>query len=240
MIRIMIVAIIVFGLIIVGNTFAQKAVENTVNKDSEYPKFDNVKEAIEAAKQGLPKELSALKSVPTDMLKGYGFSDWNEVEQSQLGEPIRVYGIDYDKLRTFDGKTSILEMIKPYMYRFPIIVKNQMRELMDVAFMNGRWQWVGGGANALAKEWDYITKKYPTSQGYENSLLMAHVSDCTFAITRKADRVIVIPLFNYKGDEFEYHKEFEPSFILFKLKERFPKQTSTKSFHELPLGGNRR
>jgi hypothetical protein len=115
---------------------------------------ESPKEVYEAAESGLFKMLN---SIPQGYELKYGFLNREEFEMATIGSPYQMYTIHPEIMKGDEAVTD--EMIKSIEeWRFPVICNGQIRALLTVAKLKGKWQAVEIGAARLASELDVLEK----------------------------------------------------------------------------------
>jgi len=145
----------------------------------------------EAAQKGLP---IFLNTIPKEDLLQYHFFSKEEFAVAALGEPFQVYTIPPEKILTYDGKSSILDMISASsQWLFPVIVRNESRTILAVDFIGGKWRAVeiGGG---LAKPWAAVLKSWPFSSGYKHFYVRVLQAMSEFVVLLNSGKITIMPL----------------------------------------------
>jgi hypothetical protein len=146
----------------------------------------------QAAKKGLPTFLNA---IPDDNVQRFGFSVPEELKLATLGTPIRLYTIDPDEILNYSADKPIGDIISATdQWFFPVTVSGEVRTLLTVAQMGGKWQAVSIGSSALGQEWADTIAKYD-SMGYtDEKLVRIYQATADFVLLRGVGDDKLLPL----------------------------------------------
>lgn len=145
------------------------------------------------AQSGLEKNIGI---IPKSNIKNFGFNSRNDLNDIELGSPIRTY--TFDKAFYAD---SILED-RNYIYaideyRVPLIVDDTIRSFLLVGKMNTEWEIVGIGGNLLAVRIMQCIEKNQLDITQSNRLLREPLSHSDFLITvfdNETNEIILFPV----------------------------------------------
>jgi len=134
-------------------------------------------EVIQAAREGLPE---FLENIPAKEIAYYGFQSLEELSQTELGAPFRIYTILPDELEAFGFQSPFGNILRetPNWY-VPILVKGKRRALLTVAPMEGRLETVGLSGAGLASELEDFYTRLP-----EKLQLAGITGDCSLRFVR--------------------------------------------------------
>ena len=149
-------------------------------------------EVVQAAMDGLG---SFLKAIPTSDLRHYGFSDKEDLNQATLGKPFRVYTITPDKVLSYTPQMELFSIVSPTnLWFFPVLYRGEVRTILTVDKMKGKWKAVAIGSSGLARQLKKVEDKWPESEGYEHKFVRIYQARSDFVILSKEGTVEVTPL----------------------------------------------
>lgn len=125
---------------------------------------------IKAAEKGLQPFLNR---IPQGELEQFGFAKGDSLEQAYAGNPFRLHTITPSALSAYQPGDSADSIISETgMWYFPVMLKNEIRAILIVDQVNGRWKAVSLGKAKLAAELAKVRKQWSEKKGY-NPLLIA-------------------------------------------------------------------
>ena len=126
---------------------------------------------------------SLLEAIPPDALSHFNFSNTDEVSQAILGEGFRVHTIPPEFILSYDGNTSIQEMIRPTsMCFFPVISNGQTRTLVTVDLVDKEYKAVSIGGSGLSRQWTRAQEMHPSSGEYERVFVRVYQAAADFVV----------------------------------------------------------
>ena len=167
-----------------------------------------------AAEKGLP---TMLKALPQEVLAQFNFSSSEELDLASLGTPFQVYTIPPEEILNYNAGTPIGQIIfETDHWFFPVTVKGEVRTLLTVAKVEGKWQAVSIGSAGLAKEWTEVVAKY---NSYTLKLIRIYQAAADFVLLGDAGTDELLPMtsgrvaLGYTGDA----EPMDPAETIFKL-----------------------
>ncbi|MHB8067353.1 MAG: hypothetical protein ACYDIC_05575 [Desulfobaccales bacterium] len=122
-----------------------------------------------AAKAGLPH---FLKHIPQGRESAYGFSKNDAIAQAYLGEPFNLYTIKPQAILGYTPGDSVQSVLSPMnIWYFPVMLKDEIRSILEVGQMDGKWQAVGFGYMPIANNLRGVMQRWPTSKGFHPRLI---------------------------------------------------------------------
>lgn len=149
---------------------------------------ESPKEVYKAAESGLFKMLN---SIPQGYELKYGFLNREEFEMATIGSPYQMYTIHPEIMKGDEAVTN--EMIKSIeKWRFPVICNGQIRALLTVTKLKGKWQAVEIGAARLASELDVLEKGLSLETKDINRIIfrLYHIGTDFIVITENSAKVM--------------------------------------------------
>ena len=124
----------------------------------------------EAAEEGLQPFLNR---IPRGELEKFGFVKEDSPDQAYTGSPFRLHTITPAALSAYQPGDSADSIISETgMWYFPVMLKNEIRAILIVDQVKGRWKAVSLGKAKLAGELAKVRKQWSERKGY-NPLLIA-------------------------------------------------------------------
>lgn len=176
---------------------------------------EKVPSAVQAAAaKGLPTMLQAL---PEEILAQFNFTSSEELSRATLGTPFQVYTIPPEEILNYNAGTPIGQIISATdHWFFPVKVNGEVRTLLTVAMVDGKWQAVSIGSAGLAQEWTAVVAKYPSDT---HKLVRIYQAAADFVLLGDAGSDELLPLksgriaLGFAGDA----EPMDPAEIIFKL-----------------------
>lgn len=121
-------------------------------------------EVILAAKQGLSRFLRQMR--PTS-LASFGFSSGDDLKKAALGDAFKLHTILPSALKTYSAGQPVESIVtETSQWYFPVTLDGDVRALLIVDRMGGRWKAVSFGYSPLAREIADSGKQWPKAKGY--------------------------------------------------------------------------
>jgi len=175
-------------------------------------------EVTRAAIDGLG---SFLNAIPTSDLRHYGFPNEEELTQSTLGSPFKVYTITPDKILNYKPEVEISSLISPTdLWFFPVLSRGEVRTILTIDKMNGEWKAVAIGSAGLARQLKEVEDKWPESRGYEHKFVRVYQAKSDFVMVSKEGTIKVTLLESARialkldQEEKGVYKLYSPSTVL--------------------------
>lgn len=147
---------------------------------------------IQAANDGLGLFLNA---IPPQDISHYGFSSTEEMTHATLGNPFRVYTITPDKIMSYSREMKLSSLLsETNLWFFPVLCRGEVRTLLTVDLMDGRWKAVAIGSSGLAKELPIAWNKWPRSEGYDHKFVRIYQAKSDFVMVSKESTNKMVPL----------------------------------------------
>ena len=123
-----------------------------------------------AAEEGLQPFLNR---IPQGELEKFGFAKEDSPDQAYTGSPFRLHTITPAALSAYQPGDSADSIISETgIWYFPVMLKNEIRAILIVDQIKGRWKAVSLGKAKLAGELAKVRKQWSERKGY-NPLLIA-------------------------------------------------------------------
>jgi len=176
-------------------------------------------EVIDAANGGLPKFLDLIQA---DDVRHYGFDNPAELSRVVLGNPFLIYTLWPDDILAFaEGRAVDLPIRPTSMWQFPVLCDGEVRTLLTVDLMDGRWEAVKIGGLAPGPEMAGLAERWQESGGYDLKYVHVFQTGSQFiAVTReKTTRFVPIEWtaralgLLHEEEEFRYRR-MNPSEII--------------------------
>lgn len=151
-------------------------------------------EVVNAAKEGLS---TFLQGIPSQILPQFGFQSAKETQGAELGEGFQVFTISPDQLLNDDKNLSdFSSLIVPTdLWEFLILKDNQVKCVLTVDFFKNRWTAVGIGSSGLAVELKKVVESWPTSAGYQHTLIKIYQAKSDFVQISRGEMIMgLVPL----------------------------------------------
>lgn len=127
-------------------------------------------EVVSAAKAGLH---SFLGRIPMDGRQDYGFTKTDSLDKAYLGDPFNLNTITPDALLNHSEGVPVSSILTVTdMWYFPVMIQKEIRCVLVVDYMDGKWQAVSLGYAELAKSLNQVRRNWPAENGY-NPVLIA-------------------------------------------------------------------
>ena len=150
-----------------------------------------------AAETGL---LTAI-AIVGDQWANLGFLSQDEVASAQVGTPYRIFSM------TNPGRVN--QTISDIdAWRFPVMVNNEYRCMLDVNKMNGEWQAVGIGAKGLATWLQAAEKSHPLLDFKAKGLVNIYDHDTTILMINPSEQQPSFLLLPYSTDLLKFLPQY--------------------------------
>jgi hypothetical protein len=178
---------------------------------------DNTGSKSEEAQEGL-ETLRVIAN--NDDFEFFGYNSRDEIGQEELGEPIEVKTIDFDKLQTEANPEDNIDklVINTNESIFPVIVNGEVRSSIRVALIDGEYEVVSSGSSTLAK--DVFRMIRTLGLNLEDAYLLELPGLDTALIGRKSSgNILVTPLYDNTELSLDEGVSIKLSLVAEKLKE---------------------
>jgi hypothetical protein len=139
-------------------------------------------EVMMAAEAGLPLFLS---QIPPEARSDYGFTKNDALAQAYLGEPFNLYTIKPPALLGYQPGDSVPALLsKTSMWYFPVMIQDEVRAVLVVDQLDGKWQAVSLGYVNLAKQLQGVLQQWPRAKGFH---------PCLIAVFQAKQHLIMVP-----------------------------------------------
>ncbi len=129
-------------------------------------------EVQQAAEQGLGPLLS---QVPAPAAEDYGFAPGDAATPVTLGAPFRVHTVSPAALAAFQNGQAVDALLAPTsQWYYPVLAGDQVRAMLVVDRLEGRWQAVSLGYAKLAAELGAVTRQWKAAQGFHPVLAICY------------------------------------------------------------------
>lgn len=119
---------------------------------------------VEAAENGLAGYLA---KIPDEARTLMGFTETDDFEKAELGEPFNLYLLGAKELRSNLTAHDVEDILtQTNLWFFPVLIDESAKCLLLVSYFKDQWQAVSIGSAPLAKEAYFIQKHWPSEQGY--------------------------------------------------------------------------
>jgi hypothetical protein len=103
----------------------------------------------------------------------YGFTKTDSLDKAYLGDPFNLHTITPDALLNYNNEVPVASILTVTdMWYFPVMIQSEIRCILVVDHMDGKWQAVSLGHANLAKSLDQVRRNWPAENGY-NPVLIA-------------------------------------------------------------------
>jgi hypothetical protein len=127
-------------------------------------------EAITAAQSGLP---AFLEKIPAGDSRSYGFEPGDPIHAAYPGAPYRLHEITPAALARFKPGDAVDSLTRPAgMWYFPVMIRDEVKAILIVDYLDGAWRAVSLGQAPLARELNSIRRQWPKESGYSPSLVV--------------------------------------------------------------------
>lgn len=148
-----------------------------------------------------------------DILKvQFGFNKSTKLSDVKAGDPIRRYWLDPDSVKKNNETAPISSLITLYDndWEVPLLVDGKIVTFCEVVKnQSSGWQWIiagegGWGGHFLAREWQKVIKKWPSSAGYHPVFVETGREHNFFYIPEKNDsNLTYLKLIHRDNDSLE-------------------------------------
>lgn len=122
-----------------------------------------------AAQEGLQSFLGRISPAARG---DYGFTGSDNLARVKLGTPLNLLTITPEALLSYQASRPVAAILtKTKMWYFPVMLQNEVRCILVVDQVDGKWQAVSLGYANLAKALGTIKQRYPASQGFNPRLI---------------------------------------------------------------------
>jgi hypothetical protein len=143
-----------------------------------------------AAKEAL---LNEVKNRKIDSLRMYGFESQADIDNARLGEGFREFIIDSSKLldesTPQDFESIVITNNKWY---FPIVANGNIKLLISIGFVDGKWRIAGMQSSGLAREMSGLKATWPATSGYQYRYINGRFISSSFIELSKRGKVVGI------------------------------------------------
>ncbi|MEN6438545.1 MAG: hypothetical protein ABFD97_08175 [Syntrophobacter sp.] len=138
---------------------------------------------------------SLLESIPPDALSHFNLSNTDEVNQAVLGEGFRVHTIPPESILSYDGKTSVHELILPtQIWFFPVMSRGRIRALLTVDKVGNEYKAVSIGGSGLALQWASALESASSGEDGERVFVRVYQAAADFVVISGAAGTKMAPL----------------------------------------------
>jgi hypothetical protein len=122
-----------------------------------------------ATENGLPAFLSL---IPPQERSGYGFTRDDDLKKAYLGDPFILHTIAPQVLLSYQPGDAVQAVLsKTTQWYFPVMLGQELRAILVVDQMDGKWKAVSLGYVPLAKQLQRVLEKYPSAKGFHPILI---------------------------------------------------------------------
>jgi hypothetical protein len=122
-----------------------------------------------AAEAGLPHFVSL---IPPGARGDYGFTKNDILAQAYLGDPFNLYTIKPPALLAYQPGDSVPPLLTPTnIWYFPVMIQEEVRAVLAVDQLDGKWQAVSLGYVNLARQLQGVMQQWPRSKGFHPRLI---------------------------------------------------------------------
>jgi hypothetical protein len=126
-------------------------------------------EVLKAAQEGLQP---FLRRVPLEVRGHYGFTRSDDFPQAQLGPAFNLYTMTPQALLTSSAETPVTSLLsQTTLWYFPVMVHGEVRAILVVDQVDGKWQAVSLGYAELARALDRVRQRWPQAEGFHPQLI---------------------------------------------------------------------
>jgi hypothetical protein len=126
-------------------------------------------EVVAAAAAGLPPFLSRISP---EARENYGFARSDAFAQVHLGVSFNLYTVTPDALLNYSAESRVISLLsKTNMWYFLVMIENNVKAILVVDRLDGKWQAVSLGYANLAKGLSRVLQRWPPSKGFNPWLI---------------------------------------------------------------------
>ena len=126
-------------------------------------------EVLSAAREGLQPFLGRISPETREI---YGFSKSDALARVNLGAPFNLQTITPEVLLNYQAGSPVAALLsKTNLWYFPVMLQNEVKAILVVDGVDGKWQAVSLGYANLAKALGTISQRWPASQGFHPRLI---------------------------------------------------------------------
>lgn len=143
-----------------------------------------------AAKEGMK---AFIRSDRLEHLHGHGFDSKEDVEKAELGEGFEIFTISAEKIldeSVFQDLQSLVTTTNQW--SFFILVNGEVKNIVTVALIDGRWTPFELGSPQFAKIIANFFKIWPASAGYRWRYVRIYQASASFTEVYQKDKLIGI------------------------------------------------
>ena len=149
-------------------------------------------EVIRTAEAGVQ---SFLSRISPEVRESYGFTKSDAFGQVHLGVPFNLYTMTPDALINYSAGSRVISLLsKTNMWYFLVMIDNNVRCILVVDLIDGKWQAVSLGYANLAKALSKVMRRWPKSKGFNPSLIAVFQANEYLALVPEASSDILISL----------------------------------------------
>jgi len=155
-------------------------------------------EVISAAEAGVQSFLSRIS--PGDR-ESYGFTRSDTFGQVHLGDSFNLYTITPDALLNYSAGSQVISLLsKTKMWYFLVLIENNVKCILVVDQMDGKWQAVSLGYADLAKALSRVMRRWPKSKGFNPFLIAVFQANEYLVLVPEESSDTLISLFPGRED----------------------------------------
>jgi hypothetical protein len=139
-------------------------------------------EVMMAAQTGLPQFLGL---IPPAERSAYGFTENDDLTKAFLEAPFNLHTIKPPALLAYQSGDSVPALLsKTDMWYFPVMMGEEVRAVLVVDQLDGKWQAVSLGYATLAQQLQGVLQQWPGSKGFHPLLI---------AVFQAKEHLILVP-----------------------------------------------
>lgn len=178
-----------------------------------FGQMNKVKEVTDAADKGYR---AYLEKIPDGQESKYGFNSRDEFARVMTGKPYQIIILKKEFYTDMDltGEDCLQPLDE---WRVPLMVDDENRAFLTVAWVKGQFKTVGLGAAGLAKELGEFEKEHPSGQSH-GKILRVHKMTSDFLLLTDEANPALSTLFPLQSAKSSLNEKGIPA-TSYKLKE---------------------
>ncbi len=140
---------------------------------------------VQVAEEGLSAFLEIIPQIQQEDGE-FGFAETDSLDEVRLGVPYKLHRINPSSLSDYEEGETVFSLIsKTQMWYFPIVLDDQMKAVLIVDKVKGRWKAVGFGRANLSAKLGKVRRNWPASEGYNPLLISFQGREYLYTVPEK-------------------------------------------------------
>ncbi len=116
----------------------------------------------------------------------FGFAKTDSLDKVYIGIPYKLHKINSQALSDYQEGDTVSSLIsETQMWYFPIMLADQMKAVLIVDKVKGKWKAVGFGCANLSAKLEKVRRNWPASEGYNPLLISFQEKEYLYTIPEK-------------------------------------------------------